>query len=193
MHSASQEQLLSQALDALAAGRAENALALLENAVRNPDASPELHFLLASEYAQAGRFDEALDQFRETVSRSPGFSLARFQFGLLCLTLDRQAEAVSAWEPLEALDVQEPLYCFQRGLRLLIGDNLVEADEWLAKGILTNEALPALNVDMERVRARIRDRMIASHSNGTIDLADADAGHLDQHVLLNVYVNGKIH
>jgi Flp pilus assembly protein TadD len=83
--------ILGRAL--LAQGRAEDAVALLENAARGKH-DPEIDTTLAMALRQAGRSEDALVRLRRTAKRHPRFAPALRELGSLLFTLDQSEEAI---------------------------------------------------------------------------------------------------
>lgn len=130
-------------------------LSQLEQAVGADPHNAELRHLLAAEYTDAGRYDSAKAEFLHAIALNPGAHIARFQLGLLLLTLGDPAGASRIWQPLEALGEETPLWHFKHGLEALIRRDLTTCRRDLGEGIARNAANSPLNSDMRLILARI--------------------------------------
>src|SRR3954451_9538247 len=127
---------------------AQNDIESLRKAVLNDPRNAELRYLLAAEYAQAGDYDSAVLEFSAAIALNPLLHVARFQLGLLHLTLGQPHHTTAVLAPLESLDDTAFLKHFKRGLESLIQDNFDACLQSLEKGIELNTVLPPLNRDM---------------------------------------------
>lgn len=134
---------------------ANNKLSQLEQAVGADPHNAALRHLLAAEYAEAGRYDSAKAEFLHAIALDPGAHVARFQLGLLLLTLGDPAGASRIWQPLEALGEEAPLWHFKHGLEALIRGELPACRRDLGEGIARNAANSPLNNDMRLILTRI--------------------------------------
>lgn len=130
-------------------------LSELEQAVGADPHNAKLRHLLAAEYAQAGRYDSAKAEFFHAIALDPEAYLARFQLGLLLLTLGDPGGAARIWQPLEALGKEAPLWHFKHGLEALIRGEMPLCQRILRDGIAKNVANSPLNADMRVILARI--------------------------------------
>jgi len=112
---------------------------------------PKARFLLAAEHAEIGMLEQAIVEMEQVVEFDPEFSIARFQLGLMHLTLDDPDAALLAWDALDALADDDPVKFFKKGLVHLIHHELAEAREALVAGIELNPVNLPLNYDMQRV------------------------------------------
>jgi len=122
-----------------------------------PSTEAETRYLLGAELAQSGDYDRAIHEMQEAIRLQPSLHTATLQLGLLLLTLNRPADAVTAWRPLEDLDRNQPLRLFKDGLEALIHDDFDSSIRLLNAGITANHSNPALNRDMGLVVARARE------------------------------------
>lgn len=187
-----QKELLALALEATRRGDAAHSLAYLKEAAARDDATGEACFLLGSEYAQIGLFDEAASNMQRAVDLAPEFPIARFQLGLLHLTSGRADEARQALTPLTELGDQHALAVLARGLDHLMADEFPQCIQCLEQGIGLNADNPALNADMQQLVERVKAAMASSPS--TPAEADADAQPAEEgHLFLNAYTGRKVH
>ncbi|HEU4652723.1 MAG TPA: hypothetical protein VFS47_01990 [Steroidobacteraceae bacterium] len=127
----------------------------LRKAVLNDPRNAELRYLLAAEYAQTGDYDSAVLEFSAAIALNPLLHVARFQLGLLHLTLGQPHHTTAVLAPLESLDDTAFLKHFKRGLESLIRDDFAASLDSLEKGIELNTTLPPLNKDMRLLIERI--------------------------------------
>jgi len=186
--SLTQKELLALALEATRRGDAAHSLAYLKEAAARDDATGEACFLLGSEYAQIGMFDEAVSNMQRAVDLAPEFPIARFQLGLLHLTSGRADDARQALAPLADLGDQHGLAVLARGLDHLISDDFPECVRCLEQGMELNLDNPALNADMQQLVERVKSAMAAAPS-APADAEPAEEGHL----FLNAYTGRKVH
>jgi tetratricopeptide (TPR) repeat protein len=130
----------------------------LEQAVATDPSNPDLRHLLAAEYAQVGEYERATREFREVLTLDPAAHVARFQLGLLDLTLGDPRRALEVWGPLEALPAGAALKSFKRGLEALIRDEFEACARLLGQGIEANTQNLPLNDDMRRILAKLPTR-----------------------------------
>lgn len=130
------KQLLARVL--LDSGRFEQALAVVEGALREEPFAPELHFVLGMAFAAREAWSDAEVAFRRAVFLDPGFALAHFELARSCHATGHFERAKAAYDrALRALD--EPSDGAPRPdrselsgmspelLRFLCGDLLVRA------------------------------------------------------------------
>lgn len=120
-------------------------------------AEAETRYLLGAELAQAGHYDRAVSEMRIAVQLQPKLHTASLQLGLLLLTMNKPADAIAAWQPLERLDEGAALRLFKDGLEALIHEDFERCIRLLTQGIAANTTNPALNRDMKLVITRARD------------------------------------
>jgi hypothetical protein len=111
---------------------------------------------LGAQLAQAGQYERAVAELKRTIALKPELHTARFQLGLLHLTLARPAEASSVWEALEKLEDGAALQLFKRGMEALVRDDFGTCIQLLEAGIAANTANAPLNRDMGLVIAKAR-------------------------------------
>lgn len=180
------DELFHLALDASNRDQHEQAISLLKRAIAAQPEGGKQHYLLGAEYAQIGLYDRAVDEFAASIRLAPELHTARFQMGLLLMTLGNTQGATDALAPLEALDEKEPLRHFAAGLRRLAEERLTDAQAAIERGIVLNVANPALSKDMEQVIQRIKDAV------GSAVPAPETAGGVN-HLLLNTYAGKNSH
>ncbi len=174
------EELKHIALKAMRAGRDEDALRWLKDAVAQAPANGEVLYLLGMTHSNLGMIDRAVAELTQALALAPRLHNARFQLGLLHFTGRAFEQSEAAWKPLlEVLQDDDPLRIFAIGLTQVGHDDLAGAIATIERGIAlcNNEHL---NADMGRIVAEAR-RYLA-------DADDRDAGEpASQHVLLSGY------
>lgn len=150
-------------------------LAELRRAAIDDPRNGVLRFLLAAELAHLQDYDGALLEFSAAIALDPTLDIARFQLGLLHLTLTQVDHALAVLGPLENLADDNPLKHFKRGLVALIHDDTPEFLRSMQRGTELNSTNPALQRDMQLLVDRISQ---ASTTPGTKIRSDADV-HTD--------------
>lgn len=179
------ESLINRGVTAMEAGDDTAALALFEAARAAQPQSGLPHFLMGSQYAGAGDFQQAEGAMATAVLLSPDLHIARYQLGLLQFSSGRAAVALLTWQALLALPATDPLGHFVKGFAALSQDRFDEALRHYQEGLALNTSNQALSGDIEKVIAEIRQR-----SHGTAAAAGeqpADSTAADSHVLLANY------
>lgn len=156
------EELLHLALDANEGGDGEKVINYLKRLLAlQPDHGMAL-YLLGAQHAQMRMYDRAKEEMARAVEVEPNIPpTAHFQLGLLHLTSGEVPQAMAAWSPLEALEENDALFLFQRGLTSLIRDDFAGCIADLQAGIASNDLYPALNADMQLFTDRARAAMDA--------------------------------
>jgi tetratricopeptide (TPR) repeat protein len=161
------------------------------------------HFLMGSEFASLGQFDDAEASFAAAVLLAPGLLTARYQLGLLQLTSGRAAMALVTWQPLLTEDQSDPiapaLAHFVRGYASLAQDAFDEALVSFEAGLQLNTTNLPLSGDIkllvERIHAVLADQTAPSTSKESLPHTQAktedevQSTSSDSHVLLSNYLS----
>lgn len=135
----------------------------LEHRIGADPANAELRYLYGAELAQRGKYDRAAIEFGTALHIAPHLHYARFQLGLLQLTMAQPDAALATWSALDGLTGEfAALALFKRGLEALIYDRFAECLDYLTRGIQTNTRNKALNADMSLIIQRVRTQQAAS-------------------------------
>lgn len=124
-------------------------------AVQDPR-NGQIRYLLGAELAQQRRYDEAILELSAAIALDPLLHVARFQLGLLHITMAQTQHSTAVLAPLEALPDDSALKYFKRGLDALIVDELATALACLEHGMALNTDNPPLNADMQMLAGRVR-------------------------------------
>lgn len=139
-------------------------------------------YLLGAEYAQIGMMDRAADHMNQAIDMDPQLHTARFQLGLLYLTCNQPAQALSTLAPLEKLPEDAALHHLGQGLQHLIQDQFSACRESLLKGIELNShsAAPnlALNADMQKLLAALDAQAAAPQGDAAQGTPEVEAGYM---------------
>lgn len=156
-------------------------IAELRRAAVNDPRNGEIRYLLGAELAQQQRYDEAVLELSAAVALNPLLHTARFQLGLLHLTMAQAHHAAAVLAPLENLEDDAALKHFKRGLDALAVDNLQEAVASLERGIQLNHDNPPLSADMKLLVDRIMATIASNADTAARTAADqaADAVRTD--------------
>lgn len=177
------DSLIAQGLAASQEGRPEAALALFARASAVDPASALPHFLAASEHAAAGEVEAAEASFANALLAAPGFSLARYQLGLLQFSSGRPAVALLTWEPLLATTPVDALVHFVHGFAALAQDQFEQALLHFRAGLACPDTAPAVCADILKVAAAVE---AIGRSAPKAD----DGGQEPAHVLIGGYSRG---
>ena len=134
----------------------------LRRAVVNEPRNAELRYLLGAEMAQQKDYDGAVMEMSAAIALNPLLHIARFQLGLLHLTMARPDHAIAVLAPLENLDDHSALKHFKRGLESLIRDDFDHCMTHLRHGIELNHNNAPLNRDMTMLMGKVADAAAAA-------------------------------
>jgi tetratricopeptide (TPR) repeat protein len=126
-------------------------------AVAQDPLNAELRYLLGAELAQQKDYEAAVVELNTALGINPALHFARFQLGLLYLTMAQPQRSIAIWAPLEELDDAAALKHFKRGLESLIRDDFSECIDLLTKGIALNTENAPLNRDMNMVIVSVEE------------------------------------
>lgn len=161
-------ELLHLALEASNRNDHGQAITYLKQALDLPEGSTATSsdyakylYMLGAEYAQIGLVDRAAEHMSKALDMDPSLHTARFQLGLLHITCNQPAQALSVLAPLEKLPADHAFHHFGLGLQFLLQDQLASCRTALQKGIELNAAsavpnLP-LNADMNKLLANLAE------------------------------------
>lgn len=192
MTTSSFQSKLDQAMAASAAGESALALALFGEAALAEPQSGLPSFLMASEYAALGDYDQAEAHFANAVLLAPRFSLARYQLGFLQYTLGRPALALVTWQPLLSEESGPFALCVQ-GFAALAQDRFEDARVFFLEGIDRNAENPAMSDDIRKIVAdieKIHAGDLSQRKSEDESQSDADTSHF---LLSNYRQQGGIH
>jgi tetratricopeptide (TPR) repeat protein len=131
----------------------------LRREVVNDPRNAELRYLLGAEMAQQQDYDGAVMEMSAALALNPLLHVARFQLGLLHLTMARPDHSIAVLAPLENLEDTSALKHFKRGLEALIKDEFAQCIVHLRDGIALNKELEPLNRDMSMLMERVAAAM----------------------------------
>jgi len=129
-------------------------------AVAQDPRNAELRYLLGAELAQQKDYSAAVAEMNAALELDPGLHFARFQLGLLYLTMAQPNNSLTTWAPLEDLDESAALKYFKRGLEALIRDDFDRCIGLLRQGINLNTQNAPLNRDMSMVIDNVRTALV---------------------------------
>jgi tetratricopeptide (TPR) repeat protein len=131
-------------------------LSQIRAAVAQDPRNAELRYLLGAELAQLKDYGAAVTEMSTALQLDPGLHFARFQLGLLYLTMAQPDKSLVTWAPLETLEETAALKIFKRGLEALIRDDFDTCIGLLRRGIDLNTVNAPLNRDMSMVIDNVR-------------------------------------
>ena len=129
-------------------------------AVAQDPRNAELRYLLGAELAQQKEYDAAVVEMSTALQLDPMLHFARFQLGLLYLTMAQPNQSLETWAPLESLGENAALKFFKRGLEALIRDDFDTCVGMLRHGIELNTQNAPLNHDMTQVIDRVGEALV---------------------------------
>lgn len=154
------EELLRLSIDAIAGNRQADALVLLKTALEREPEHVHATYLLAAQHAQLGLVDRAETGFRKVVAAAPDLTIARFQYAQLLMGQGRAEEARQMLAPV--LAQVDALGAYARALDAAADQRMDDALRELDEGLAQPQALPALAIDMRRLRDQLAGSVPAS-------------------------------
>ncbi len=171
------EALRGFALQAVLAGRHEQAINLLTRASQAAPDDGELLYLLAAEYAETGFYLRACELMAQAIELAPELNIARLQLGMLHLSCGSLAPGFDVLSPLTSLPQDDWIGCFAKGLVHLCTDEFSDCQGMLERGMFLNNRNPALNADMEKILVAIASRDGSNRDDGN---DSGDGGNIDE-------------
>jgi tetratricopeptide (TPR) repeat protein len=152
-------QVLANAL--LMQNRIADAIAPLETAARG-NHDPQIETMLGIVLRQAGRIEDALSWLTRAVKRRPPHAPAFYEFGCLLSFLNRDEEAVEAFN--RGLDVAPlmPQFSVQLGYVLLRRKHYAEAKAAFARALNNSAASPEALYGLAKVHQAVGDNAAAA-------------------------------
>ncbi len=166
---------------ALAASQADDGDSALEHlrvAAGIDPTSGLPHLLMAGEFAEMQRYEDAEASFARAVLLAPQLTIARFQLGLLQFTSSRIPMACMTWQPLAALGPDDPLVTFVDGFVALANDDLSVARSAFERGLALDGTNEPLRRDIARIVTEI-DRVSVDGASAAVELRPAVAPQPD--------------
>jgi tetratricopeptide (TPR) repeat protein len=156
---------------ALASSQAEDgdsALGHLRQAALVDPTSGLPHLLMAGEFAEMQRYEDAEASFARAILLGPQLTIARFQLGLLQFTSGRIPMAFMTWQPLAALGPDDPLVGFVDGFVALASEDLSTARSAFERGLALDGTSEPLRRDIARIVTEI-DRLSSASASATVE------------------------
>ena len=147
------DELLVLSVDAIAKGLQADAVVLLKSLLARDATNTYAIYLLAAQHAQLGMADRAEQGFRKVVESAPGLSIARFQYSQLLMGQGRNEEATDMLAPI--LEQVDDLGAYARALSAAGQDRIQDSLRELDKGLELPQSIPALTIDMRRLREQL--------------------------------------
>ncbi|OUS29783.1 hypothetical protein A9Q99_08110 [Gammaproteobacteria bacterium 45_16_T64] len=147
------EELFHLALQASSTGDHDKAIRYLKEGITlSPTA--KFYYILGAQHAEIGMFDRAVEEMTKALELDGSMHTARFQLGLLQLTMNDVDGATLTWSGLDQLQDQDSLKLFKMGILTAVTGDFAKALELANKGIENNLENPALNKDMSNLIER---------------------------------------
>ena len=185
------DELLHLALLASKQNNHEESISLLKRAQTKAPKEGKIYYLLGAEHAQIGLYDRAAEEMTKAVALDPQLHTASFQLGLLHITSGRIDAATQAWQPLDALGDENPLFLFKTGMLHLVRDEFEQCANLIKKGIKLNNSNESLNHDMQRVLADVEKHLSITQAGTGKSPATKPGEGTTKHVLLSAYGENK--
>jgi tetratricopeptide (TPR) repeat protein len=180
------DELLFLAIEASNQRDNEKSLRLLKQAFDAKPTDGRIAYMMGAIHAEIGMYDRAMADMQTAVRLDPNLDTAHFQLGLLAMTSGKVAEAEQAWQALDKLKGDHPLFLFKRGILSLATNQFEDCIRDLEKGIELNKANLPLNKDMrkliERAKEAIKGNQTSSQKTPTAN---------PSHVFLSAYKDEK--
>ncbi|WP_457804954.1 tetratricopeptide repeat protein [Stenotrophomonas maltophilia] len=154
------EELLRLAVDAAGAQHQADAMVFLKVVLQREPEHVQAAYLLAAQHAQLGMLDRAESGFRKVVAAAPDLAIARFQYAQLLMGQGRAEEARQMLAPV--LAQVDALGAYARALHAAADQRMDDALRELDEGLAQPQALPALAIDMRRLRDQLAGSVPAS-------------------------------
>lgn len=147
------EELLRLSIDAVRMNQPADAMVLLKVALERDPTNTNAIYMLAAQHAQLGLMDRAERGFQTVVEGMPTLAIARFQYGQLLLGQGRKEEAAIMLSPI--IEHSDDLGAYARALNAAGQDRLQDSLRELDKGLELPQSIPALTIDMRRLREQL--------------------------------------
>lgn len=168
------QELMHVAMHADREGRTQETMEALKQILSRDADDAKALYMLGAVHAQIGMPEEAVSEMTRAVELEPELITAHFQLGLLHFMAERYEEAAQAWQPLDALPEDNPLYLFKTGLLSLVGGEFEASIKAIETGIANNRVSAALNDDMRGIIDGIHKQMLDLGVPDTKDERDAE-------------------
>lgn len=178
------DELMHLALHATEHDTPDKAIRHLKQLLELEPRNGKAQYLLGALHAEIGMHEQAAEEMAKALELEPDLpATARFQLGLLHITSGRVDEAEQAWQALDRLGEDDPLFLFKTGMLHLVRDEFEECAQALRAGIERNRLNEDLNNDMRKV---LQD---AEKAGGIspVESADGTLAGRGQRMLLSVY------
>jgi Flp pilus assembly protein TadD len=184
------DELLMLGLRANVQGKSDS-LGYFKLAVARNPLHAKAHWALATEYASLRMPDRAREHFARAVELDPGQPVARFQYGLLCLTQGDVAQAETLWKPLDGLDAENPVRLFKQGLLHMVADRFDDALALIRRAMASPGVDPALQRDMAMTVDNIEAAMRQPPGGPRPVASNEPELPIESHLALSAYRGGS--
>ncbi|OUR86745.1 hypothetical protein A9Q81_27905 [Gammaproteobacteria bacterium 42_54_T18] len=181
------EELFYLALQASAQGDHAKAIGYLKEGIAIKP-SAKLYYILGAEHAGIGMYERAVDEMTKALEIDETLDTARFQLGLLKMTMNDVEGAKVTWSQLDMLDNGEPLKLFKTAILLAVSGDFKQAIEVAQQGVDVNEANIPLNIDMNNLIDRWKGSVSDEGEGAESFSEDTENGN---HFFLSAYKDDK--
>ena len=185
------EELFHLALQASTQGDHDKAIRYLKEGLEiSPSA--KFYYILGAQHAEIGMHERAVEEMSKALELDDSMDTARFQLGLLKMTMNDVEGAKSTWSQLDALGKDEPLRLFKNAIEEAVSGNFAAALEIAQRGVDANKDNPALNTDMNNLIKRWEENISGTSELAVEESSSDDAeGANSNHFFLSAYKDEK--
>ncbi|OUS03231.1 hypothetical protein A9Q81_07540 [Gammaproteobacteria bacterium 42_54_T18] len=182
------EELFHLALQASSKGDHDKAIRYLKEGLAiSPSA--KFYYILGAQHAEIGMYERAVEEMTKALELDDTMDTARFQLGLLKMTMNDVEGARGTWSLLDEKDEGEPLRLFKTSILEAVSGDFVEALDIAQRGIDANNENPALNVDMNNLVERWK-ASLETEAGGIVSTEAEDEANTN-HFFLSAYKDEK--
>ncbi len=181
------EELFHLALQASSKGDHDKAIRYLKEGLAiSPSA--KFYYILGAQHAEIGMYERAVEEMTKALELDGSMDTARFQLGLLKMTMNDVEGARDTWSLLDEKDEKEPLRLFKTAILEAASGNFIKALDIAQQGIDANNENPALNVDMNNLVERWKASL--ETDAGSAEVVDSEETNTN-HFFLSAYKDEK--
>jgi tetratricopeptide (TPR) repeat protein len=185
------DELLYVALDAVNGARYGDAILLIRTLLERDPKNVKAQYLLAAQHAQIGMYERAETGFRDLLSDTPDFPIARFQLGQLLLMKNTPVDAKGVLSPLT--DANDAIGAYARALCAVADEDAVSAVRELEVGLRLPQPVPTLANDMQALLMRLSqsgDRLVERMDAMPPELGDVPEPELQSTPTARMFMTG---
>ena len=164
-----------------------SAITLLNESITQYENSYVLHFLLGSELAEQGEYEEARREIKRSIQLNEDFKVARIQLAILDITHDEISQVEDILFPLTNAPEEGAYNLFAKAIICICYDDIYHAEKLIHAGVELNSDNLSLNTNMLTMLKLIRrEDETADSSQTEPPQTDSDKESI-QSALLDIY------